>query len=81
VRAGGQCTETDMTKLIVALCNFVNAHNNEILSVMEVIVAKQHKYIDEEMMDYTSELVYHPVIIFCHPIFYLKTQRYQCIQS
>ena len=46
-----------------------------------MIVAEQHKYIDEELMDYTSELVYHPVVIYFRPTFYLKTQRYQCIQS
>ena len=37
--------------------------------------------MDEEVMDYTSELVFQSVTVFFHPICYLKTQRYKCIQS
>jgi len=79
VHAGGSGTEIDMMKLNSCFRNFVNARKNE--TKCYGMIAKQHKYIDEEVMDYTSELVFHSVTIFFHPICYLKTQRYKCIQS
>jgi hypothetical protein len=48
-----------MTKPLVAFCNYVNAPKNETSNVIGMIVAKQQKYIDEEMIGYTLELVYH----------------------
>jgi len=72
VQAGGHWTETDIMKLIVAFRNFVNTQKYETLKCYWMMVAKQYKYVDEEM-DHTSELVYHSVTVFFHPICYLKT--------